>query len=307
MTPSAATAAARTMPADVGSRRRHVVALVEEPRPARPARPSAPERSRPAAVQRAGVRAGRGGARRASGRETRPSVVAAVLSASPALDVSLPSVELPRIQLPSFDLSGLRPRRPALRVPRPKELVGVVRTAPDHAVTKFLASTRVWIGVVAVLLVGLVFMQVKLLHINAGIGENVAKISLLERQNAELRTGVSALSSDSRIVAEAQRMGFVEPPVGSSHFASWRAGSASRALALLSPLSTDGPGMTVGNDPTVSSQSSSTVSESSVQQSQEPTTVATSEPQAPSPSHQTPKTPSTTAAATDGGSAPLSG
>ncbi|CAB4863122.1 MAG: hypothetical protein F2799_01465 [Actinobacteria bacterium] len=307
MTPSAATAAARTMPADVGSRRRHVVALVEAPRPARPAKPAAPARSRPASVQRPGVRAGRGSARRFSGRATRASVAAVGLSSSPAVELSLPAVELPRIQLPSFDLSGLRPHRPALRVPRPKDIVGVVRTAPDHAVTEFLASTRVWIGVVAVLLVGLVFMQVKLLHINAGIGTNVAKISLLERQNAELRMGVSALGSDSRIVAEAQRMGFVEPPVGSSHFASWRAGSASRALALLSPLGSNGAGMVDGSGNTASNQSSTASSAPSVPQSQGTTTVASSQSQPSAPSHQAPKTPSTTAAATDGGSAPLSG
>ncbi|MEI7889388.1 MAG: hypothetical protein WCI34_03670, partial [Actinomycetes bacterium] len=217
------------------------------------------------------------------------------MSASVTPELSLPAVELPRIQLPRFDLRGIRPKRPALRVPRPKDVVGAVRTAPDHAVTEFLASTRVWIGVVAVLLVGLVFMQVKLLHINAGIGTNVAKISLLERQTAELRMGVSALGSDSRIVADAQRMGFVEPPVGSSHFAVWKAGAANRALALLSQSGSVGAGMVTA---VVSPAASPVVTIASAPSSGQPsstTTVASSQPQAPTPSRHTPKTPSTSA------------
>jgi hypothetical protein len=116
-----------------------------------------------------------------------------------------------------------------------------------------LVASRVWIGMVAALAAGLVFIQVQLLHTNSGIGTNVQLITQLQRQNADLRTSVSGLSSDQRVVAEAQRMGFVEPPVGSTRFVNFHRGDADKALSVFASQVTAG-GMTDA----VASQTSST-------------------------------------------------
>src|SRR5204862_3952711 len=67
-------------------------------------------------------------------------------------------------------------------------------------------------------LIGIVFMQVSLLKLNAGIGRSVERGELLDRQNADLRAAVSRLGSDDRLQSEAARLGLVAPPAGSVTF-----------------------------------------------------------------------------------------
>lgn len=92
-----------------------------------------------------------------------------------------------------------------------------------------------WIALFGVLLAGVVFLQGQLRTLNSSVGQSVQEITSLERDNAVLRSQISGLSSDQRIVAQAKRMGFVEPPIGSSRFLAVSPGDSGRAVALMAP------------------------------------------------------------------------
>lgn len=74
-----------------------------------------------------------------------------------------------------------------------------------------LLRSRGWIALLGALLIGLVFMQVSLLKVNAGMGANVEKAAALERGNALLQADVSKLESNDRIQQLAIRAGMVLP------------------------------------------------------------------------------------------------
>ena len=119
---------------------------------------------------------------------------------------------------------------PAPLWPRLGRFVGEL---PDHRLLDRLIRGRLWIGIIAFALVGLVFMQVSLLKLNAGIGRSVQDATSLERQNAGLQAQVSQLSAGDRIEAEGRRLGMVMAPAGDVRFLSASprdAGLAGRAL-----------------------------------------------------------------------------
>jgi cell division protein FtsL len=105
----------------------------------------------------------------------------------------------------------------ALTLPRialPKALRGL----PDGRLVDRLLTGRLWIGFVAFALIGIVFMQVSLLKLNAGIGHSVEQAQSLERVNADLRAEVSQLGSNDRIQQVAERLGLELPPPGAVTF-----------------------------------------------------------------------------------------
>ncbi|HVE68918.1 MAG TPA: hypothetical protein VNB64_10095 [Solirubrobacteraceae bacterium] len=107
------------------------------------------------------------------------------------------------VALPRTQVAPLGPR-----------LVAFASTLPDRSVVERMVRGRVWIGVLAFLLIGLVAMQVSLLKLNAGIGSAVERSSALERANGALRAQVSQLESGERIQAGAAALGMVMPPAG---------------------------------------------------------------------------------------------
>jgi hypothetical protein len=88
----------------------------------------------------------------------------------------------------------------------------------DHPFLERLLTGRAWIALIAFALIGIVFMQVSLLKLNAGIGRSVERAALLDRQNGDLRDVVSRLGSDERLQAEAAKMGLELPPAGAVTF-----------------------------------------------------------------------------------------
>jgi len=98
-----------------------------------------------------------------------------------------------------------------------------------------LSRSRALIAGFAVLLAGLVFLENHSVSLNSAVGVSVQKISRLERDNALLRSSISSLSSDQRVVAQAKRLGFVEPPVGSSQFLGVNRGDAAEAASTMAP------------------------------------------------------------------------
>jgi cell division protein FtsL len=117
---------------------------------------------------------------------------------------------------------GLR-RSPAPRIPRrvsgPATGRRIARPTlwerilalPDHRLVDRLVRGRVWIPLIGFLLIGIVFMQVSMLKLNAGIGSDAQKISTLERVNGELRADEAQLESGERIQGAAGKLGMVMP------------------------------------------------------------------------------------------------
>lgn len=111
-------------------------------------------------------------------------------------------------------------------------LGGAVHGLAEHHFLDRLIRGRAWIGIIAVGLIGIVFMQVSMLRLNAGIGGAVERTSALERQNAAMRAEISELSSVDRLAAEALRIGLVLPG-GTPRFLNARGADANRAVASI--------------------------------------------------------------------------
>ena len=109
-----------------------------------------------------------------------------------------------------------------------------LRGLPDTAVVVRLVRGRLWIGLVACLLLGLVAMQVSLLKLNAGIGRAVQQGANLERRNGELRAEISRLGAEERIQSMGARLGLIMPDAGRVTYLSSRGGQdATAAIGAL--------------------------------------------------------------------------
>jgi hypothetical protein len=101
------------------------------------------------------------------------------------------------------------------------------RALADSRFLDRLIRGRLWIPIVAAGLMGIVFMQVSMLKLNAGIGRAVQSAATLERQNTNLRAAVSGMESGTRIDDAARHLGMVVPADGSTHYVT----AAARGLA----------------------------------------------------------------------------
>src|SRR5690349_13067225 len=70
---------------------------------------------------------------------------------------------------------------------------------PEHRIVDVALRSRAWIVVVALMLGGIVAMQVSLLKLNSGISRAVQTSATLERQNADMQDTIARLSSSERI------------------------------------------------------------------------------------------------------------
>jgi hypothetical protein len=98
-----------------------------------------------------------------------------------------------------------------------------------------LVRGRAWIALMAIGLIGIVFMQVSLLKLNAGISRAVTAADTFERQNSSLREDISKLDSGERIQAVAAKLGMVTPAAGNVHYLDGRGADGERAAAAIKP------------------------------------------------------------------------
>jgi len=98
-----------------------------------------------------------------------------------------------------------------------------------------LVRGRAWIALMAIGLLGIVFMQVSLLKLNAGISRAVTAADTFDRQNSSLREDISKLDSGERIQAVAAKLGMVTPAAGDVHYLDGRGADAARAAAAIKP------------------------------------------------------------------------
>jgi hypothetical protein len=138
---------------------------------------------------------------------------------------------------------GRRAARAAVAAPMPValRLAAGVHAVAEHRLLDRLIRGRAWIAIVGVGLMGIVFMQVSMLRMNAGIGSAVEQATTLERQNAALQASVSQLSSGDRIATVAGKLGFVLPPGGSVRFLDARGVSFRKAVARIAPPGSNPP------------------------------------------------------------------
>jgi hypothetical protein len=93
---------------------------------------------------------------------------------------------------------------------------------------------RLWIGLLAFALIGIVAMQLMVLKLNSGIGATLEREAALQRTNAQLGIEAATGSGEGRIEPLAAATGMTFAPSGSVHFvASNPAADVSHAAAAL--------------------------------------------------------------------------
>lgn len=119
--------------------------------------------------------------------------------------------------------------RPAL--PRP-QLVHVTQGFSVARAVHSVLHGRGWIGLLTVLLLGIVFMQVHMLKLNAGVSRAVEASATLEKQNAQLRQDVSQLAAADRIEDAAAMFGMAMPQPGAVRYLDARAADVDARRAV---------------------------------------------------------------------------
>jgi cell division protein FtsL len=194
-------------------------------------------------------------------------------------------------------------------------LIEAVETLSSHRLLDRLIRGRVWIGLLAFALIGIVTLQLGLLKLNSGIGRAIERSAKLQTENAALSIENSELASGDRVESQAERLGMKLVSIDGLHFLSSHARSdvAHAASVLRQPLqpssetstgaSQEETAATTGTSETPSEHESS-AAETPAEASTESTTSTPSETPAPSSSEsQAPSTAGAgeTAAAGPGG------
>ncbi len=128
-----------------------------------------------------------------------------------------------------------RPTRPdnAARAARPVR--SAARAAPrPGALLDRLIRGRLWIGLLASSLIGIVAMQMVVLKLNTNIGRTLTRAATLQRENAQLGIEDSTYSAETRVAPLAAAAGMTLAPPGSVHFVQTAQADLARAAAVLS-------------------------------------------------------------------------
>lgn len=141
---------------------------------------------------------------------------------------------VPRMAGPSRGGAVAAPRPLAVRV------AGAVHTIAEHRLLDRVIRGRMWIAILGIGLIGIVFMQVTMLRMNAGIGHAVEQATTLERQNAALQASISQLSSGDRVQELAAAQGMVQP-AGTARFLDARSLQLRQAVRGITPPSQTPP------------------------------------------------------------------
>jgi len=225
MTPPATTAAARKPAARAKPAVRASVKPQPTPRPSAKAPARAASRSSPRPTRRRS-RGGRTPLARSPRTNRRVSGPARARTAERALPSLRSLPRLPRASLPEL---------------RPVPVLGALgsrayragRALPESRLLDGLLRGRIWIGLLAVLLLGLVFLNVSLLKLNSEAGRNADRVKALRIENDRLHSKVSRLQGGDRLERVAGRLGLVMPEPGNVHYLSAGEADAARAARAL--------------------------------------------------------------------------
>jgi cell division protein FtsL len=113
-------------------------------------------------------------------------------------------------------------------------LLSALESLAQHRLLDRLIRGRVWIGLVAFALIGIVTLQLGLLKLNGGIGRALEHEALLQRENAALSIENSELAAGTRVEQNAAKLGMAFVPAGSLRFLSASGhGDVGKAAAAL--------------------------------------------------------------------------
>lgn len=121
-------------------------------------------------------------------------------------------------------------------VHRPRRVSGPARPAERMSsglLLDRLIRGRLWIGLLAFALIGIVAMQLVVLKLNTGIGVKLQHEASLQRENAELGIENSVYSAESRIAPLAAATGMTFAPSGTVHFVTAAPDDFARAASAL--------------------------------------------------------------------------
>lgn len=181
-------------------------------------------------------------ARRISGparSSARGSTDALRSAAAPAMALPAPGIALPR-RRPSRPSAPVRRRAKSGSTHNPGialRTVGVLGRVPTGSLLDRVMRGRLWIGLLAFALIGIVAMQLVVLKLNTDVGRALQRQVLLQRENAELGIENSVYSAENRIAPLAAATGMTFAPAGTVHFVSASPGDVSRAAGALSGAS----------------------------------------------------------------------
>ena len=114
------------------------------------------------------------------------------------------------------------------------ELLSALESLAQHRMLDRLIRGRLWIGLVAFALIGIVTLQLGLLRLNGGIGRALEHEALLQRENSALSIENSELAAATRVEHSAAALGMSFLPNSSLRFLSASAhGDAGKAAAAL--------------------------------------------------------------------------
>jgi hypothetical protein len=210
------------------------------------------------------------------------------------------------IPAPGVALPRRRPATPKRRPARANEPRGIALRVIDavegissSSLLDRLIRGRVWIGLLAFALIGIVAMQLLVLELNTGIGRKLTRVAQLQIANAQLGIEDSGASAEARVDPLATASGMTFAPSGSIHFVEASPVDVARAAAALS-TSVKAPvggssesSSTEGGEASSSSQvAETTTSGSEASASTAPSTTAESgSSETSSESHETPTPP----------------
>jgi outer membrane biosynthesis protein TonB len=157
----------------------------------------------------------------------------------------------------------------------------------DARVLDRLVRGRAWIAIVAAALIGIVFMQVSMLKLNAGVSRAVTAADTLERQNSSLRADISKLDSGERVQDAAANLGMTTRPAGDVRYLDAERASAARAAASIKPPSPVAPAVVQQQTPVAQQQAPVAQQQAPVAQQQAPAAqAAATQQQAPATQQQ---------------------
>jgi hypothetical protein len=187
----------------------------------RPARPTARPLGRPIAARPSA---------RGSVASSRSTAVAAAV-ALPAPGITLPKRRTTRPGVPSRRraTSGFA-QNPGIAL----RTIGALERVSASALLDRLIRGRVWIGLLAFALIGIVAMQLVVLKLNTGIGRTLQRQALLQRENAQLGIENSVYSAENRVAPLAAAAGMTFALPGTVHFVTASTDDALRAANVLS-------------------------------------------------------------------------
>ena len=166
-----------------------------------------------------------------------------------------------------------------------------------------LLRGRVWIGLLAVGLMGIVFIQVSMLRLNAGISRAITSAETLSHQNASLRADISKLDSGERIADSAGALGMIQPAAGSVNYLDARKGDARAAAQAIRPPKGSATGAsataaTTATQATATAEAPSATAPPQAQTASAPPAATTTQTTAPATTATTQTSATTTAATT---------